>query len=257
MHYGQAIQYDAKNPLIYTNRAFARLKLEKWTQAETDCQSAIQYDAESMKAYFYMAQAQVELREFGEALASATKAYRFCLAYEGRSARHISSLILKIKQKSWEDKEQTRKKSRNLLVVELEERLEQAAATEKAAIKFRTDAGEISFEEAELRITILSDITSKKVGDLKSAFSIANMENGERLVPEYLIDCISFEIMHDPVITKSGHSYERSNILEHITTSATDPLTREPLYKTDLRPNLALKQACEEFLEKNGWAVDY
>lgn len=46
-------------------------------------------------------------------------------------------------------------------------------------------------------------------------------------------------------------------MLEHLRRSETDPLTREPLRVQDLRPNLALKQACEEFLENNGWAVDW
>lgn len=45
--------------------------------------------------------------------------------------------------------------------------------------------------------------------------------------------------------------------MEHLKRSHTDPLTREPLRPEDLRPNLALKQACEEFLEANGWAVDW
>ena len=45
--------------------------------------------------------------------------------------------------------------------------------------------------------------------------------------------------------------------MEHFKRSHTDPLTREPLRADDIRPNLALKQACEEFLENNGWAVDY
>lgn len=57
--------------------------------------------------------------------------------------------------------------------------------------------------------------------------------------------------------TKTGQSYERSTILEHLRRSQTDPLTRAPLMQEDLRPNLALKQACAEFLEKNGWAVDW
>lgn len=72
-----------------------------------------------------------------------------------------------------------------------------------------------------------------------------------------MIDNISFAIMHDPVTTKNGQSYDKSTMLEHLRRSETDPLTREPLRIQDLRPNLALKQACEEFLENNGWAVDW
>ena len=72
-----------------------------------------------------------------------------------------------------------------------------------------------------------------------------------------MIDNITFLFMHDPVITKRGQSYERSTIEAHLKTSPTDPLTRELLRKEDLRPNLALKQACAEFLEENGWAADW
>lgn len=63
--------------------------------------------------------------------------------------------------------------------------------------------------------------------------------------------------MHDPVMTKTGQSYDRATMLQHLRHSETDPLTREYLTIADLRPNLALRQACEEFLENNGWAVDW
>jgi STIP1 family protein 1 len=77
-------------------------------------------------------------------------------------------------------------------------------------------------------------------------------------VPDYLVDDISFEIMHDPVVTKHGHSYERATIIEALKRNPVDPLTREPLSVGDLRPNLALKKACEEFWENNsGWAYDW
>ena len=79
----------------------------------------------------------------------------------------------------------------------------------------------------------------------------------EKEVPDYLIDSISFTVMHDPVMTKTGNSYDRVTLMEHFKRSHTDPLTREPLQADDLRPNLQLKQACEDFLDNNGWAVDY
>ena len=77
-------------------------------------------------------------------------------------------------------------------------------------------------------------------------------------MPDYLIDDISFEIMHDPVVTKHGHSYERATIIEHLKRNPVDPLTREPLSVGDLRSNLALRKACDEFWENNsGWAYDW
>lgn len=64
--------------------------------------------------------------------------------------------------------------------------------------------------------------------------------------------------MHDPVVAKSGHSYERATLIQHLKRSPTDPLTRAPLTIDELRPNEALRQACSDFLERNaGWAVDW
>ena len=76
-------------------------------------------------------------------------------------------------------------------------------------------------------------------------------------MPDYLIDGITFEIMHDPVVTPSGVSYERISILKHLRASPVDPLTRASLRESQLIPNVGLKNACAEFLESNGWAVDY
>lgn len=80
-----------------------------------------------------------------------------------------------------------------------------------------------------------------------------------REVPDYMLDKITFEIMHDPVISiKSGISYERSTLLEHFSYGRMfDPVAQVPLTERDVVPNRALKETCEDFLSKNGWAVDY
>ncbi|KAF9132886.1 STIP1 y and U box-containing protein 1 [Mortierella sp. 14UC] len=80
-----------------------------------------------------------------------------------------------------------------------------------------------------------------------------------REVPDHLLDKITFELMHDPVISiKSGISYERNTLLEHFSYGRMfDPVAQMPMTERDLLPNRALKEACEEFLAKNGWAVDY
>ncbi|KAG0306524.1 hypothetical protein BGZ98_002204 [Dissophora globulifera] len=80
-----------------------------------------------------------------------------------------------------------------------------------------------------------------------------------REVPDYFLDKITFEFMHDPVISiKSGISYERSTLLEHFSYGRMfDPVAQVPLTERDIIPNRALKEACDDFLSKNGWAVDY
>jgi len=126
-------------------------------------------------------------------------------------------------------------------------------------IEARMESGEVGrvegMEEKHERQTEFE----KKRDDLRTAFALSDPEHLEkREVPDYLIDGITFEIMNDPVVTKNGRSYERATIIEHLKRSPTDPLTREPLTINELRPNIALKEACTEFMEKNsGWIYDW
>ena len=64
--------------------------------------------------------------------------------------------------------------------------------------------------------------------------------------------------MHDPVITPSGITYERAHLKEHFKKIGHfDPLSRHGCRESDLYPNLALKEAIEDYLSNNGWAADY
>lgn len=100
----------------------------------------------------------------------------------------------------------------------------------------------------------LSRESSEKPDSAEPQQSLAPRE-----VPEYMLDKITFEFMHDPVIsTKSGITYERNTLLEHFSYGRMfDPVAQVPLTERDLIPNRALKEACDDFLSKNGWAVDY
>lgn len=52
--YSQAIQKNSNNPLLFTNRANARLKLEKWEAVIDDCIRSIELLKDNMKAFFYL-----------------------------------------------------------------------------------------------------------------------------------------------------------------------------------------------------------
>ncbi|KAL9115278.1 MAG: hypothetical protein Q9187_007344 [Circinaria calcarea] len=211
-----------------------------------------------MKAYFYLAKAQLALHHPNEALTSALTAYDFAIQTHNASASSISTIVLQAKKEKWEMRERERIRRRSELLQELEDSLlsnsrNEVRALEEQIEKHGIDQVEGLEEKAEIELA-----TRRKVEEIRSIFAIADPEHlRRREVPDYLIDNISFAIMHDPVVTKNGQSYDRSTILEHLRRSETDPLTREPLKPEELRPNLALKQACTEFLEENGWAVDW
>lgn len=52
--YSQAIQKNSHNPLLFTNRANARLKLERWEGVIDDCIRSIELLKENMKGFFYL-----------------------------------------------------------------------------------------------------------------------------------------------------------------------------------------------------------
>ena len=54
--YTLAIQKYSRNPLLFTNRAFARLKLQRWDGVVDDCLHSIELTGplQNFKAYFYL-----------------------------------------------------------------------------------------------------------------------------------------------------------------------------------------------------------
>jgi STIP1 family protein 1 len=54
--YTQAVQRFSRNPLLFTNRANARLKLQRWEGAVNDCLKSIEISgrAQNHKAYYFL-----------------------------------------------------------------------------------------------------------------------------------------------------------------------------------------------------------
>lgn len=237
---------DPKDPKIYTNRALARIKLQRWEDAILDCQTCLAFSEDNMKAHFLIAQAQIELKYFDDALHNVKRAHELAVKTGDKSLTAITQLVLRCKKERWYDKEKRRLREGSALEREVLEMLERERAQAQADCA----------DEYELK-----DVTAEwdaKIAEMKNTFQLARGEQGKRReVPDWAVDDITFGIMVDPVITKTGKSYERSSILEHLKRSKTDPVTREHLDPADLRPNLDLRDACEDFLEKNGWAVDW
>ncbi|CBX90794.1 hypothetical protein LEMA_P058280.1 [Plenodomus lingam JN3] len=282
-HYSQAIQKNSANPLLFTNRANARLKLEKWEGVIDDSIRSIELLKDNMKAFFYLdetcpsiaillssqnecnakmttAQAQLAINHPNEALSSALMAYQLCTnsTQQTSNAATISALVLRCKKAKWDIRERERVRRRGGLLADLEAMLETQYKKDMDDIDARIEANEVTRVAGQEEKAERKSDFEKKRDDLRTAFAISDPENQQkREVPDYLVDGITFEIMHDPVVTKNGRSYERATLIEHLKRSPTDPLTRETLTIGDLRPNIALKEACTEFMEQNsGWVYD-
>ncbi|KAK6852947.1 U-box-domain-containing protein [Apiospora arundinis] len=254
--YSKAIIADNTNPALYTNRAMARLRLGLWDSAIADCQACLKLSGESMKAYYYLAQAYLELRAFDDAVSHASRARELCAATNDKSLTQVTALVLRCKKNRWDDAEKKRKRANKELEEDILATMRREKEDSLAAINPVDDGSATPENDGDRRQ--VAEEWDAKMEQLSRVFESARAnEDKRREVPEWAIDDITFAFMVDPVITVSGQSYERASIMEHLRRQPTDPLTREPLHPSDLRPNLALRKACEEFLDQNGWAVDW
>ncbi|KAK0671617.1 putative CHIP protein [Cercophora samala] len=245
--YSQALILDPSNPTLYTNRAMSRLRLSLWDSVIADCESCLRLSPDNLKAHYYLSQAHLALHAYTDALAHALKAHKLCVQAQDKSLTNVTAQVLRCKKEKWDYEEKRRKRETS----DLEEEVLTLLKKEKDAALDGEDGGGSRGEE-------LTREWEDKLRRVKEVFEKAReKEEKRREVPEWAVDDITFGFMVDPVITKTGKSYERAAILEHLRRSQTDPLTREPLQPHELRPNLDLKQACADFLEENGWAADW
>ncbi|KAI1775501.1 U-box-domain-containing protein [Hypoxylon cercidicola] len=244
--YSKAIIADDSNPSLYTNRAMARLRLGLHDSAISDCMASLKLNPNHLKGYFILSQGQLAIGDYSEGLESALTAHRLCVETNDKSLSVVTAHVLRCKKELWDEMEKTRYRETGELENELVELMSQQQAAARNACNSDFERG------------LITEEWDKKIALLRSTFEKARpAEEKKREVPDWAIDEISFAVFIDPVMTKSGKSYERASILEHLSRYQNDPITREPLHPRDLRPNLQLKEACADFLEKNGWASDW
>jgi STIP1 family protein 1 len=167
---------------------------------------------------------------------------------------------LRCKKEKFRARDRDRLRRQGELRAEFEEMLEQNRQRDLDDITSRLHRHELGPVEAAERSSEIHTHYRLRIDSLHAVFEAADPKNHKpREIPDHLVDMITFEPMHDPVMTKTGHSYERATIYEHLKRTPTDPLTREPLTVEDLRNNFGLKAACDEFWESGAreWIVDW
>ncbi|KAI2623700.1 U-box domain-containing protein [Xylaria nigripes] len=246
--YSKAIIADSLNQALFTNRAMARLKLSLHGAAIADCRAALDLAGPNanMKAHFILAQCLLALCDYNGALSNAKVALDLGVAKNDKSLAQLTALVRECRRMRWDAEEKWRRRKTQELEHQLIELMEREQHQNEALCYNETERAAVEEEWQE------------KVKLLEGTFEKARTEaEKKREVPDWLLDDITFEVLIDPVMTKTGQSYERAAILEALRRQPLDPLTREPLYPEDLRPNIALRKACEQFLDENGWAIDW
>ncbi|KAJ8062068.1 hypothetical protein OCU04_009847 [Sclerotinia nivalis] len=269
--YSKAISLDPLNPILHTNHSKALLKLARYPEAIASSESAIAIVSSSpvnsvcMKAYFTIAQAYHAMHEYVKALQAVEKAREYCikdmpiggkgLVGSGKSLPNILELGLRCRKEGWEVREEKRRRERGGLCEEVVGLMRREAGIRGVGDDMDVDANGRSNDSEGVK-----EEWKRKIEEVERVFKLVETQGKDgrrREMPDWAIDGISFNVMSDPVMTKTGQSYERTSILQHLERSNTDPLTREPLIPSDLRPNLGLRHAIEEFLDENGWAVEW
>lgn len=95
-----------------------------------------------------------------------------------------------------------------------------------------------------------NDKNERPAAKFSQPYSQDDIERITNEAPDHLLDPISFQLFSDPVITPSGITYEKANIVRYLRNKGNqDPLTRVPLREDQLYPNLVLKDTVDEYIQ--------
>lgn len=76
------------------------------------------------------------------------------------------------------------------------------------------------------------------------------MSHLDEEIPEEFCCPLTKQLFVDPVMTKNGHTFERSAILKHLETSSICPISGKELTKEELAPNLFIKSLVQKHAQK-------
>jgi len=195
-HTAYSIIQEPQNPVLYTNRAMARLKLKMWDSVIEDCNTCLKLGgANNMKANYYLAQAELELKDYDQALEHALLAHKLCTESGDKSLAAITTEVLRCKKERWEDREKRRKRQGSELEAETLELMDREKSQSLKSIEDEGDRREIE-AEWDTKISQMTQIFEKA----------RDADQRRREVPDWVIDDISFSIMVDPVIVSTSSS---------------------------------------------------
>ncbi|KAL1926245.1 hypothetical protein VTP01DRAFT_5942 [Rhizomucor pusillus] len=245
--YSTAIIKDPTEKTYYTNRALCYLKLEQYDNVINDTRRAIELDSTAVKAYYLLGQALIEKKQHTEALNKLKTAYELAIRQKVKYVNDILQALLTARKRKWDDDEAVRLERESELLRYVKGLIE---AERKRQLEDADDDQE--------KIDEVNYLTDEQEAKVQKVFEQSKENLMRREIPDAYLDKISFNIMHDPVFTPDGFTYERQSLLDHFARNGNfDPITGRPCEEKDLVPNRSLREAIEDFLRDNGWAADY
>ena len=253
--YSKAIALNPNVPTYYTNRALCYMKCNRWPQAVQDSKAALERDNGLVKGHFYLGTSLLELDKLDEAIKHLQLAFE--MAKKDPSSYYddtISSKLRVARKKKFALQEEKRVQEE----IDLQSYLNRLILEDKERKMNKLREENESYDEASGEIAKLEVESDKSVAELNSLFGKVDERRQTRDVPDYLCGKISFEILKDPVITPSGITYDRKDIVEHLErVGHFDPVTRTKLTQDMLVPNYAMKEVVDDFVSSNEWSLYY
>ncbi|CAO3655675.1 unnamed protein product [Mucor hiemalis] len=223
------------------------LTIEKYDQVVTDCRRAIELNPSMVKAYYLIGQALIEKKQHTEALNKLKTGYELAIQQKVKYVNDIIQALL-VARKRWEDDE----------AIRLEKEFELLRYVKGLIEKERVELLKAVDPTDEEAIDTINYHIDERLSHVQVVFVQSKDNSTRRVIPDAYLDKISFNIMHDPVFTPDGITYERQSLLDHFAKNGNfDPITRRSCTEKQLVPNLSLREAIEDFLKENGWAADY
>jgi STIP1 family protein 1 len=181
--------------------------MEQWEAVVADCERAIELlpsssgplhalkrrpedvaNPRAVKAYTYLGSALLHLNRPDESFKASHKAYLLAIEYRSPSIPQIAASCLEAKKKRWELAESERIKRESMLLRDTMAMIERDALERSRRVG--GDQGKEIEEEAV-----------RKCRQLEEVFGKAEAETlRKRIVPDWLIDNITFGVMWDPVM---------------------------------------------------------
>jgi STIP1 homology and U-box containing protein 1 len=112
----------------------------------------------------------------------------------------------------------------------------------------------VSDDVVALRLAQLRAVFDERDAARGGAVSSSGSAHARDDAPEHLTCPITFEVMTEPVVTPSGTSYQRAAIEAYVDRRGEDPVSRQPLARSQLVPNHGLRAAVAAYLEAHPWA---
>jgi STIP1 family protein 1 len=229
-------------PALLTNRAFCHKKRSDWLKVMEDSRAALKLDSDCMKGHYYLGFALREIGDLPEAIQHLTKALELARSSGDSIKDEIWRELAGAKYRAWEDESAQRTAERRALRRRLD------AALEALQLSEREDC----------QSTALSDLLERQSCE-KAALERVFVDASERDTPGEFSNAfacrLTLEPFREPATTPSGLSYERSALLNHLkSVGKFDPVTREPCSEAQVRPNLGLRSATQEYLDGHAWA---